>query len=186
MDDKDIVALFNARSESAIHETSEKYDAYCRAIASRFLSDEEDISECMNDVYLGAWNSIPPHQPQCLRTYVGRITRNVACHRLERASALKRGGGEWERLLCELEECLPSDSDTEIEADARFLKEVLERFLDSLPADERWVMVRRCWYAASFAEIAAELHLREGTVKVMLHRIRKKLKVVLEKEGVRL
>ena len=37
MEDKDIVALYWARSEEAIQATAAKYGAYCRAIIRRLL-----------------------------------------------------------------------------------------------------------------------------------------------------
>jgi len=39
MEDKDIVALYWARSEEAIRATAAKYGAYCRAIIRRLLGD---------------------------------------------------------------------------------------------------------------------------------------------------
>lgn len=186
MEDREILALFNTRSEAALTEAADKYGTYCRAVARRALTDESDVDECLNDTYLAAWNSIPPHQPQCLRTYLGRLTRNLSLHRYEALQTKKRGGGEVTAVLSELEECLPSGRDTAREVELHELKEVLERFLDSLPADARWVFIRRCWYMDPIAEIAASLGIREGYAKVILHRTRKKLKSVLQREGVEL
>ena len=45
MDDRQIVALYEARSEDA------KYGRYCRSIAYNILSSEEDVEECVNDTY---------------------------------------------------------------------------------------------------------------------------------------
>ncbi len=186
LEDAEILALFNERSEAAVRETAAKYGPYCKAVACRALTDEHDVEECVNDTYLAAWNSIPPHQPQCLCTYLGRLTRNLSLRRYEAMQTKKRGGGEATAVLSELEECLPSRQDTAREVELRELKAVLERFLDSLPAEARWVLIRRCWHMESIAEIAASLGLREGNVKVILHRTRKKLKTVLQKEGVEL
>ena len=49
MEDRDIIALYFARAESAIAETAEKYGGYCRAIASRIIKSPEDTEECLSD-----------------------------------------------------------------------------------------------------------------------------------------
>ena len=88
MDDKQILDLYWERSEAAISETSKKYGKYCRYIASNILHNDEDSEECVNDTYLRAWNSIPPNRPSVLKTFLGKITRNlrVRCkHRLREA-----------------------------------------------------------------------------------------------------
>ena len=67
MEDREIVELYWQRSESAIAETESKYGAYCRYIARNILRDREDSEECVNDAYLGVWNSScsPPSAPRC-------------------------------------------------------------------------------------------------------------------------
>ena len=66
-EDGEIVALFFERSERAIDETAAKYGRYCSHIANALLGNDRDAEECVNDVYLAAWNSIPPHAPQVPR-----------------------------------------------------------------------------------------------------------------------
>ena len=75
MEDCSIVDLFWTRSESAITETASKYGNYCYAIAFNILANVEDAHESVNDTYLGAWNSMPPHRPSILSTFLGKITR---------------------------------------------------------------------------------------------------------------
>ena len=42
MEDRDIVALYFARSENAIAETARKFGAYCRTIAYNILASRRD------------------------------------------------------------------------------------------------------------------------------------------------
>ena len=102
MDESYIVGLFFARDEAALAECRRRYGAYCRAIARNILGREADAEECENDVYLAAWNAIPPAQPRSLRAFLGKIARNLALGRYERESAQKRGGGEACAVLDEL------------------------------------------------------------------------------------
>ena len=54
MGDRELLDLLHARSESAVLSLSDTYGAYCRTIAFRVLQNDEDVQECLNDVY---WKS---------------------------------------------------------------------------------------------------------------------------------
>ena len=109
MDDKQIIRLFFERSEQAITELSQKYGDLCMKIARSILNDHQDAEECVNDAYLGAWNSIPPQSPDPLRSYICRIVRNRSLKKLRTNSAIKRGS-QFEVSLSELEDCIPDSS----------------------------------------------------------------------------
>ena len=111
MEDKDIVSLFWRRDEQALAETAARLDGYCLAIARGVLGDEEDARECVNDAYLAAWNAIPPHRPENLAPFLGKLTRRIAVNALEKRDAAKRGGGQGDAVLEELAECLPGGED---------------------------------------------------------------------------
>lgn len=57
-EDHEIIELYWARSESAVHETDEKYGAKLHTLSGRILPEAEDAEECVNDTYLGAWNAM--------------------------------------------------------------------------------------------------------------------------------
>ena len=78
MTDEEIISLFFERSEQAISELAAKHGKAVARIVRNILSDEEDVKECVNDTWLGVWNSIPPNRPDPLRAYVCRIARNLA------------------------------------------------------------------------------------------------------------
>ena len=86
MEDARIVELYWARSERAIDETSAKYGKYCYAIAHNILANAGDADESVNDTYLAAWNSIPPHRPAILSTFLGKIARRISIDKGEPAA----------------------------------------------------------------------------------------------------
>ena len=86
MEDAAIVALYWARDEQALAETAAKFGAYCRKIADNILHSAHDAEECENDTWLAAWNSMPTNRPARLAPYLGRITRNLALDRFDRAA----------------------------------------------------------------------------------------------------
>ena len=113
MDDLHVIDLYWARAETAISETEKKYGGYCYSIAYRILHDNEDSEECVNDTYMRAWDSMPPHRPSALKRFLGRITRNLSLDRYEQRTAEKRGFGEIPLALEELQECIPARTATE-------------------------------------------------------------------------
>ena len=94
MNDGRITDLFFQRDEQALTLTEEAYGTYLLSISRRILGNEEDARECENDCLWEAWNSIPPHRPESLPNFLGRIARRRAIDHLRRNNALKRGGGE--------------------------------------------------------------------------------------------
>ena len=182
MDDQRIVKLFWERSEKAITETSKKYGRYCHYIAYNILRNDEDAEECVNDTYLNAWNCIPPHKPNRLQTFLGKITRNLSLNKYQQWTAQKRGGGQVSLILDELSECV-SKNDGDI-IDQIVIKDLLNRFLESQTPENCKLFVRRYWYMSSIKEIATDYGMSENNVTVTLFRIRKELKTYLEKEGI--
>ena len=106
MEDSQIVALFFSRSEKAISAAAEKYEKYCRSIAFGILNDDTESEECVNDVFLKAWESIPPKKPSNLSGYLAKLTRNHAINWVKCRNAVKRGSGQITLALEELEECI--------------------------------------------------------------------------------
>lgn len=183
MEDQCIVELFWARSENAISETSAKYGRYCHAIAYHILSNEEDADESVNDTYLDAWNSMPPHRPDILSTFLGKITRRISIDKWRSRDAKKRGGGETALVLDELAECVASGHDVEQEIEERELMRALDEFLGKTAEIERDVFLCRYFFLLSVSEICKKFSFSQSKVKSMLARTRKKLRADLEKEG---
>ena len=182
LEDSQIIDLFFERSEQAIDELDRKYGPVVMKTAANLLRSRADAEECVNDTYLGVWNSIPPHRPDPLIAFVCRIARNLAVSRIRSENAAKRSRG-FDAVLDELEEFLPSDVDLEADYEAKELLESIERFLSSLDYDDRFLFVRRYWYADPVKDIAAMMRQRENRVSVRLFRLREQLRKSLQKEG---
>ena len=184
MEDAQIIDLFWARKEQAISETSEKYGIYCFSIAKRILSSEEDAQESVNDTWLAAWNTMPPHRPSILSVFLGKITRRISIDRWRKNTAGKRGGGQVECALDELEYCISESGEPDREVDRIVLTDILNRFLSGLSKDARIIFLQRYWYLLSIRDIAVNLGISESKVKTSLMRSRQRLKEMLKVEGI--
>lgn len=186
MNDDEIIRLYFDRNEQAIRETSQKYGTYCHTIAYHILFHKEDCEECLNDTWLHTWNAIPPNRPGLLRTFVGKITRNLALNRYEKDHAKKRGGSAVHAALDELSEII-ADSDAnapEHLPDSITLNDTIHQFLTSLKPEQRTIFLRRYWYLSEIREIAEDYHLTESKVKMTLRRLRQRLQQKLQEEGI--
>lgn len=183
MEDRQIIELYWQRNTDAISETAGKYGAYCFSIADNILHDSGDSEECVNDTWLRAWNAMPPGRPDVLRMFLAKITRNLSFDRFNARNAKKRGGGEIELVLDELEECLASGTDVETAYEGKELGQCIRCFVRGLSEQDGNVFVRRYFFTDSVAAIAGRYGLTENNVMVILSRTRKKLKLELMKEG---
>ena len=182
LEDSLIIGLFFERKEQALEELDRKYGQAVKKKASNILSDRLDVEECVNDTYLGCWNSIPPQKPNPLVSYVCRIARNLSVNRYHANRAEKRSGN-YDLILNELEESIPSRMDVESETEAKELTEAINRFLAELSREDRVLFVRRYFYADTVTELAAQTGDSTNRVSVRLFRLRGRLKKALTKEG---
>lgn len=182
MEDRDIVALYHARSESAIAETARKYGAFCLRIALNLLGVREDADECVNDTYLAAWTRMPPELPASLRAFLGRITRNLSISRYRLLRAQKRCAG-MDALLSELDDCVPAPQTVEQVLDAMELTRHIEHWLGTLPERERRLFVRRYWYGEALGPLAAADGMKPAQLAQLMLRLRRSLRAYLEAEG---
>ncbi len=183
MDDKEIVELYWQRNEQAIKETADKYGAYCRKISLNILSDLSDSEENVNDAYMQAWLSIPPHKPDSLMAFLGKLTRNLALNRYKAMYAKKRLWNQFAISLDELSDCTPSNIMVEQKAEIAELGKSINSFLYSQKEDIRNVFICRYFYCDSVEEISDRFGYSQSKIKSMLMRARIRLKSYLKKEG---
>jgi len=183
VEDSLIIDMFFARQELAIEETKRKYGRRLFRTSNNVLSNSEDAEECVNDTLLKAWDVIPPSRPVMLGAFLAKIARNLSINKWEAKGAAKRGGGETNLLLSELEECIPALSGTEKEYESKLVGEAINSFLIKEKQAARVVFVLRYFNGESINAISERFKMSESKIKSMLFRTRKKLKDYLEKEG---
>jgi len=183
VEDAKIVQMYWDRDPDAIVHTAEKYGTYCNAIAVNILGSYEDAEECVNDTYMNAWRAMPPHRPEILSAFLGKLTRNLSFNRYKQIHADKRGGSQLPVVLDELAECISGADSVEKEIEYKELVQTLNIFLDTLPAEKRVMFVRRYWYNDSMAYIGERMGKKEKTVSKALERIRVQLREYLRERG---
>lgn len=184
MKDSEIINLYWKRNEEAIRQTQQKYEPYLSKVAYNILSDPEDSKECVNDTYLAAWNSIPPHRPDILSTYLGKITRQLSIDVFRKKKSAKRYASEYAISLDELGDTFSGGTTPEKVFDGKMLDAAINRFICALPDDVQRAFVGRYFFLDSLKDIAGYCGMKESKLKSLLYRTRQELKSYLAKEGV--
>ena len=86
--------------------------------------------------------------------------------------------------LEELDECIADNQTVEQAYERKQIALVFNQFLGTLSETERQMFLCRYWFLDSITDIANYFGYSTSKVTSMLHRSRKKLRLVLEKEGI--
>lgn len=183
MEDIEILNLYFQRDQQAVVETDRKYGPYCFTLANSILHNDQDAEEAVSDTYWKAWTSIPPKKPVVLKMFLAKITRNLSFTRWRSYNAQKRGGGELELALEELEGCIASPNRVEDDLNAKELAKAIRAFLNTLPVREQDIFLRRYFFLDDPKSIARRYTMNPATVHRTLSRTREKLKTYLTQEG---
>ncbi len=181
MEDSKIVDLYWARDEAAISESDKKYGRMLNSLSYSLLSSREDAEECVNDTYIGAWNSMPDARPDLLGAFLSKLTRRISIDRFRKKHSQKRGG--IDNLVSELTEAIPDSENGIFESDSKRIRDTVNDFLYSQTAEKRAIFILRYFYSKSIEEISLKVGAGESKIKTALHRMRAELKIKLEEEG---
>ena len=183
LSDEEIIELYWKRSEEAISETDRKYHKYLYTVAYNILHDDMDCEECLNDTYLGTWNTIPPQRPSVFQAFLTRIMRNTAVVKYKKNTAKKRNPSQLTLSLDELSDTVPYPHSVEEEYLISELSKIINKFIKDLPERQAFIFICRYYCSDSIINIASMLHVSERTIFNELKDIRYALKKILTKEG---
>ncbi len=185
MNDHEIIEQLFQRSEIGLREISLKYSNLYKEVIRKVLSNECDVEEISNDILMALWESIPPKSPNNLPAYICRIAKNISVDRLRYNTRQKRGDA-YCQTLSELDESIPCKDSENIPLNDDTIKNAINSFIRNLDAETQILFVRRYIYLESVASLAVRFNKSENHVSVKLHRARKKLKKLLESDGVKI
>jgi RNA polymerase sigma-70 factor, ECF subfamily len=148
-------------------------DAY--AIARYLLRDEHDAQDAVHDAFLRALRFYDPFTVADARAWLLTIVRRCCFDwRSRRQSERSTMHGELE-----LRSVADPSPGPDAAASASALRAVVTRALDSLPDDQREILVLREMQQLSYREIAQVVGLPIGTVMSRLSRARRRLQQTL-------
>lgn len=177
---QEIVKALEKRDTTVLEKIENSYGALLHRIALNLGLKHGDTEECMNDVYLEVWNTIPPAKPNSIRSYICMLMRRIVIDRIRYNSAGKRAGTVYIEVTDELESCLDVEN---MVIDEICIPEILDTFLGRQTLENREIFLRRYYEFESTNGIARDLSLSSNTVDKRLSRMRVELKRTLAEWG---
>ena len=157
----------------------DRYGQQVFVLVDRIVSCQEDAEELTQDVFLKAFQQLSSFKAESsFSTWIYRIATNVAISavRKKRNDVLRLDDSVFANLSdTQVDEALEDDSEEQMER--------LQQAMNQLEADERALITLYYLEEKPLVEVAFILGMTEGNAKVKLHRIRKKLYVLIKNQG---
>jgi RNA polymerase sigma-70 factor, ECF subfamily len=174
--DRHLVERLRARDHSAVSDLATRYSSRIRQLALRYVKNEEDAEEVVQDVLLKVYQKIEAFRGDAaLSSWIYRITFNTAMSRLRASRANRRdveftlaepAGGDGSQL--------PDIADWSSLGDDEVLRgelrQRLRKALAGLPSIYRVPVLLRDIQGLSTEEASAALNVKDQTLKSRLHR----------------
>ncbi len=181
MDDKLIIEMLFDRDENALSVIQRQYGKLIKRISYNVFDSEQTADECLNDVLLDIWNTIPPTKPASLSSYACMLSRRRTVDALRSENAEKRSRAVTDEITDELASI---EDGIDAAIDKMAVAEAINRFLGGLSPKNREVFVSRYFSLASVESIAKRLGISRNSVSTRLARMRMKLKKQLCDDGI--
>lgn len=151
----------------------ERYQEKLMRYGRRFLSDREEVTDIVHDVFMKSYQNIQSfNTSQRFSPWIYRIAHNAFVNELRRKSTHPFTLPEFDTLLA----YVPSQDNSEGEREREEMRGMVERGLRSLRPSEREVLVLYYLEDFSYKEIADVLHVPIGSVGVRISRAKAALK----------
>jgi len=176
----DLVARLTLGDRTAIAELYDAHHAAVRAFAKRLVGEVAAAEDLVHEVFVALPQAVRGYRGEAsLRTFLISVAVNHARHHVRAAARRRYAMERYER------EPLRGSTDPEQVTGRRELALALERCLDALPLDQRVAFVLCEVEERTSSEVAQIVGAPEGTVRTRLFHAKKKLRALLEREGVR-
>ena len=156
----------------------DRYGQQVFVLVDRIVSCQEDAEELKQDVFLKAFQQLSSFKAESsFSTWIYRIATNIAISavRKKRNDVLRLDDSVFTNLSdTQVDEALEDDSEEQMER--------LQQAMNQLEADERALITLYYLEEKPLAEVAFILGITDGNAKVKLHRIRKKLYVLIKNQ----
>jgi RNA polymerase sigma-70 factor, ECF subfamily len=174
----EVVTRSQCRDLAAFELLVRKYQPYAFSLAMKFLCDEAEASDVVQDSFLRVWNNIDRYDPrQKFTTWLYKIVTNRC---VDRFRSLKRSRRSFfSRDRDPVMEDLPDERDWERIRSYEQLAEIIQALSNRLSRTQRLVFTLRDLQDLTVDEVVEITGLSIGSVKTNLHYARKSIRDVL-------
>ena len=185
MTERELIAAAQRGDRAAFGALVERHQAMVYSLAFRMTGNADDADDLTQDTFLNAWRGLASFDGRsALSTWLYRLCTNACIdflRREKRRAGLSMTLNEEENEDGERQFDLPDDRwSPERELDRAEIRDAVRRGLAALSPAHREVLILRELKGLSYAEIARELGMEEGTVKSRIARARLALREILK------
>ncbi len=186
MTDAILIDMFLDGDSAAFNHLVRKWQTPLYNFICRFVGDESDSADISQSVFLKAYRNLHRLQNrERFKSWLFQIAANH-CRDHLRSRRFQAGIGDSDDSNPDEYVVIPVDSgmgpgDSVFSEDASHL---LNRALQSLPEEQRLIIVLKEYHGLRFREIAAILQESENTIKSRMYHGLKNVKSILQKWGV--
>ncbi|MBF8296398.1 MAG: putative polymerase ECF-type sigma factor [Bacteroidetes bacterium] len=176
--EENVVTRSQCRDLAAFEQLVRKYQPYAFSLAMKFLCDEAEASDVVQDSFLRVWKNIDRYDPnQKFTTWLYKIVVNLC---VDRFRALKRSRNIFlSRDRDPVMEDLPDERDWETMRSHEQLADIIRTLSGQLSRKQRLVFTLRDLQDLTVDEVAEITGLSIGSIKTNLHYARKSIRDVL-------
>jgi RNA polymerase sigma-70 factor (ECF subfamily) len=187
--DDDLVAWARAGDESALEELFGRHEGKLLALAKRFVANDHDAQEILQDVFLATWRKLPGFEGRAqIGTWLHRVTVNAALMFLRARSRRPRAlfadaqaANDWGPPGCTpLSASWSVTRSPDEQLQSAELHSEIQRAVDDLPTGLRSVFCERLIEGRTTRQTAQALGLSALVVRTRLHRARVLLRANIE------
>lgn len=179
--DRQLIERLRAHDHSAVSDLSSQYSSRIRQLALRYVKNEEDADEVVQDVLFKVYRKIEAFRgDSALSSWIYRITFNTAMSRLRSLKASREAeylavapAGSDGTQTPDIADWSGLGDDEVLRGE---LRQKLMKALAGLPSIYRVPVLLRDVQGLSTEEASAALHVKDQTLKSRLHRGRRILR----------
>jgi RNA polymerase sigma-70 factor (ECF subfamily) len=181
--DEDIVRQVQCGKVDFFNILIERYERKIKNYARKFFSDNEDINDVLQEIFIKAYRNIKSFDAERrFSPWLYRIAHN------EFVNSLKKKNKNILPLF-DLDVFFPQyvkeEKNISKEIDRKKTKEILVKFLDKLEIKYKEPIILYYFEEMSYKEIADVLQIPVATVGIRIKRAKEVLKLICQKEGVK-
>jgi len=184
MDESELIAAAQRGQTDAFNELVLHYQSQVYNLAYRIMGDPAAAADATQEAFISAYQSLDRFRGGSFKSYLMRIVANQCYDELRRYK--RQPTTSFEAFGDVDEEANPAlingDEGPESHLQRQQMSHVIQRGINTLPADQRITLVLADVQGMAYKEIADATDVALGTVKSRLARARAKLRDYLRQE----
>ena len=184
--DEELMERIQERDERSLEILMKRYEAMLRSVVGRMLSIDQDVTDVVEEVFLGVWNQAANFDTAKGKAigWIITMARRRAIDRVRRCQAYDRAEMRF-RVANETGTQHLATDDVEEQAASADNEETFVALISKLPEAQRQVVHMAFYRGLSQREIARETGVPLGTIKTRLELGVKKLRAAICAMGTR-